>query len=570
MDEAQKAVLDQFVFHEKPPTGVSFEEWDDYLMPVLAISDRNTTGLGGPTRADHLSPDDEHRDFVDFMRNVGTARDKHLGGGTYGFGKASLYLASDINTIIVYTRCHTEGKLESRFMVAALGEAYKVKGGALRGNYTGRHWWGRRSHADGVVDPVTGRSADVLAEGLGLPAFDGDQTGTTIAVLAPRLDTDEVSAVRKRVEAALLWSFWPKMLHTPHRPPSMKFKFSWEGKSYSIEAPTNLTPLIGYVQAMENLKAVRDGTRKPHEGEVYEIRSQRPRKLLGHLSLVRFIRDGRFKRLGSGFESEENEDIAVSWGPERRSHHVALMRNAELVVRYLEGPSLPTDLLEYAGVFITDDQVDDAFARSEPPTHDDWQPKMLDDRNEKTYINVAFREMKSALKTFTGPLTGKLPGSAPVSLGAAANFLGGLVPAVDEGGGGTGNTTGGRGSRGRTRPNPEARQPEIELLDDGVLESIDNRVGVRFRLRVHHADGTKGTTVKAVPEVLINDGKNVEKEAPEGDEIPTVVRWEDGKGKVIENTGEISLASEESSDWSVLISMPNDAMIRASFIVEAE
>ena len=54
-------------------------------------------------------------------------------------------------------------------------------------------------------------------------------------------------------------------------------------------------------------------------------------------------------------------------------HHVALMRKAELVVRYEAGPPLPGDHFGYAGVFKCDDDVDEIFRRSEPPTHDDWE-----------------------------------------------------------------------------------------------------------------------------------------------------------------------------------------------------
>jgi hypothetical protein len=53
---------------------------------LLIVSDRGTTGLGGPVRSD-TATDDASPDFVNFVRNVGEARDRKHGGGTYGFGR---------------------------------------------------------------------------------------------------------------------------------------------------------------------------------------------------------------------------------------------------------------------------------------------------------------------------------------------------------------------------------------------------------------------------------------------------------------------------------------------------
>lgn len=55
---------------------------------TLSVSDRGTSGLGGPTRADVLHGD--NHDFISFVRNIGEPRDKEFGGGTYGFGKGIL------------------------------------------------------------------------------------------------------------------------------------------------------------------------------------------------------------------------------------------------------------------------------------------------------------------------------------------------------------------------------------------------------------------------------------------------------------------------------------------------
>ena len=87
-------------------------------LRLLAISDRGTIGLGGPTRADVASGPGVPRDFVDFLRNVGLPPDKPMTGGTYGYGKAAAYIASRARTIVVHTRWPSPDGLESRFMGA--------------------------------------------------------------------------------------------------------------------------------------------------------------------------------------------------------------------------------------------------------------------------------------------------------------------------------------------------------------------------------------------------------------------------------------------------------------------
>ena len=61
---------------------------------ILTISDRGTTGLNGPTRADALDDDTRSRNFVNFFFNVGQSKGNSLSGGTYGYGKSILYQVS--------------------------------------------------------------------------------------------------------------------------------------------------------------------------------------------------------------------------------------------------------------------------------------------------------------------------------------------------------------------------------------------------------------------------------------------------------------------------------------------
>ena len=127
--------------------------------PALC-SDRGTTGLGGPTRAD--APDDGSlRDYIAFVLNVGEPRDNDYGGGTYGFGKAAFFISSQAHAIMVSSQCDDGyGGIESRLIGCALGESYSTK----EANFTGRAWWG--DAREQLVEPLRVKLRRKLPENL--------------------------------------------------------------------------------------------------------------------------------------------------------------------------------------------------------------------------------------------------------------------------------------------------------------------------------------------------------------------------------------------------------------------
>lgn len=388
---------------------------------VLIISDRGTTGLNGPIRAD--APDDESgsRNFVNFFFNIGQSKGQRLSGGTYGYGKSILYRISQLHTICVYTRCLAGNHLESRLLGAALEPQTEAGSGYRR--YTGRHWWGRRSsEKDAVLEPVTGPDADELAQGLGFPSFAGNETGTSCMVLLPTLGDNPLNEVMQRISRLVLWYFWPKMLTSAEGVAPMRFAVSFQEQPVPIPNPGQYPPLCGFVEAMQLLKASQ-GDHQDSLSRVVSISSQRPKRLLGHLALVRFPVQERQDPVTSG--SEFTPPIPGI------SHHVALMRNAELVVKYLEGDQLPISQLEYAGVFIADRDVDSSFAKAEPPTHDDWNTKSMTERQDKSAVNVALRKISEELKEFVTPQTITGRDEELIPLGDFADLLGSMLIDVE-------------------------------------------------------------------------------------------------------------------------------------------
>ncbi|GGO64355.1 hypothetical protein [Nonomuraea cavernae] len=368
---------------------------------VMAISDRGTSGLGGPTRADEAVT--KEHDFVSFVRNVGEPRDTELGGGTYGFGKGIFYLISRPGTILLHTRCIVDGAYETRLMGCALWKSYVASESGRDRRYTGRHWWGDVT-AD-VVEPLVGNEAETAARQLGLRPFKDEETGTTIVIIDPNLEGREPAEAADYLAETITWHLWPKMLDSPEGRPSMRFSVVCDGVEHPVPDPRETRPLNLFVAAYQAMEGV--------DGKVLEC--LKPKKRLGRFGLV--------KRTAPALEAT---DASRMLNIESAIHHVCLMRPAELVVTYRPGPKPPSEYQHYAGVFRADVDLDEIYAKAEPPTHDAWNPQSLE-FPESTYVNTTFRRIDDELTKLFGIGGGARGVSAKVALGAASTMFASLV-----------------------------------------------------------------------------------------------------------------------------------------------
>lgn len=404
---------------------------------LLEVSDRGTVGLGGPTRADESKPGDQ--DFVAFVRNVGEPRDVELGGGTYGFGKGIFYLLAASGTVLVHTRCRRpDGALETRLMGSALWRSYEahVAGGGRR--YTGRHWWGDVSGE--VVEPLVGAAAEEVVRHLGLRPFGAEETGTSVFVLDPHLDGLEPRFAAEYLAQTLAWQLWPKMLERTDGSVDMSFSVSCDGVDVAVPDPTTTRPLNLFVEAYRQMYAP-DGQR---------LACGRPQQHLGRLGLV--------KRLMPPVDPSSAARRAMETvGIAGTVHHVCLMRPAELVVTYWPGREPGTEHVSYAGVFRADEELDEVYARSEPPTHDAWHPQTLDPPNS-TFVRITFVRIKESVERLLELSGSARTGSAHVALGAASNRFSVLVGGAR----GTGGATdqGAVAGRARALPQEDGRDGE--------------------------------------------------------------------------------------------------------------
>lgn len=569
LDDRQQQWLIDTVFRKAPPDGTVVRDLLQTARPatILTIYDRGTRGLCGPTRADNVDGT-QAANFVNLLRNVGQPPTAFRGGGTYGFGKTALFLASHARTILVHTQVAVGKKFEQRFMAASLGAQYTQRSVGAARRYTGRHWWGRKG-SGGVVDPIDGREAAEAARMLGLPGFEKEETGTSIVVLLPDFETREPQDALRFMGTAILRNFWPKLVDGPRSAGTMSFKLSWNSIPIPMHRPQDVPPLDGYVKAFANLQAHVAGRQVPFPpASFHTISCQRPVKRLGTLSLFRFPPSARLESTSS----EENEDGPFS-GPSR---HTALMRGPHFVVSYLEGPPIPYEQAEYAGVFLASEETEEAFARSEPPTHDDWAPEMLDSRHEKVFVRVAARRIRDAMQEFTGAPAVSRASDGAVPLGAFSDLLGGLLPAErgpgarSDGGisgdGGGGGGAGGASDAGGGRVG-RGRVARIRILESTEPESVSGVAAFSVRFDLDPASREGPLTVSAQPMVVLEEG-SVEAEPPAGAQRPGVLFWSDSSGKLISKKDRLELAAKARGPWSVTVAMPSDAAVAVELSVQ--
>ena len=499
---------------------------------VLELSDVGTLGLGGPTDASVITGEDEDSNFVDFVRNVGTPRDTAHGGGTYGYGKSSLYSLSECGTIIVDSQTKYKGRDERRLIACRVASSFVVKNGRDRGKYTGRHWWGKHDKSGEGLDPVTGRTAESISRMIGALDRRGNDYGTSIMILDPVME-DQPEKVMNAIQRALLWNFWPKMVVYPGKGQAMKFRTRLNGKEIHLPALEDCPPLNIFAKAIRSLKS----------GDAVPIDCQRPSK---HLGLLGIEREVKLERL-AGFGPDEDGMFAEA------ACHVALMRPAELVVKYLTGNPLPPTV-EWGGVFVCsdEDEVEHAFAMSEPPAHDDWIPSSMPKGNSKTFVRVALRRVRDQMEQVASAVQINAEGQG-AELGKLSGRMGGLLT------GALGDGLSLSRPSGRTRGS--SGKPKTlkicELEGYGPEEWENGEVLAWFSFRVESPD-SREVTLTGSPKVFI-DGENSD-DTPDGTR-PEIRVWLDGDEKLIGNGASVLVSTDKADRIWVGISIPDESAV---------
>jgi len=236
------------------------------------------------------------------------------------------------------------------------------------------------------------------------------------------------------------------------------------------------------------------------------------------------------------------------------------MRSAELVVKYLEGPALPSDLVEYAGVFVCDDEVEKAFAAAEPPAHDDWIPDYLTGR-DNTFVNVALKRIREKLKEMVASVSGSSSAAGDrVALGSFADSLGGLLLGVDGQRVGPISPPGGGGHRGRRAVT--ASRP----IPDGFRE-INGDPCALFRT-VLNGNGKQRARITGRARILLEGGSKID--IPVGVTAPETVAWMTDDGSDLTPGADLTTAPGKNQSMLIAVRLPEDCAVTLDLDVQLE
>lgn len=459
-------------------------------LDAVEVIDRGTRGLGGPIRNDRAVSSDQITDYSDFVLTVGAPPDHAHGGGTYGYGKTASYMASSCSTIIIWSRARDResGALVERFIASAMDETFTDAQGM---RFTGRQWWGVRPEDAGdaetymLLDPASGADARRLGEAIFERHFEGDETGTSLLILAPR-PVDEATSLVDSWANAIDQNLWPKMIKG--QDPKWTMHISLVDRGEPVMLGTHSDPQLR--RAREScLEAVRSA----QAGEpvvnplirMREIRHGTHRVVLGHLAMTKVL----------GVADEGTETSAVTY-----------MRNkAELVVCD-DSLGMTSGDGRWVAVFKPVEATDRAFAKSEPPAHDAWNPRGMTDAKEKSFVNVALRNIKREISTYLRPGVSSAAPSEQKSTGRLSVALGSLVLGV------TGNRAlpgQGRRTTKRAVKQRRSRSPKVEIIKASPMSATaaDTAMG-RQRLLVRLENpGDNPIEVKASRLAIAVDGR---------------------------------------------------------------
>ena len=535
------AVLRDYVLRDLPsdPGSTSrFAFLEQRAPTVMEICDFGTKGLGGPTRADRV-PRNSVTDFIDFVRNVGTPRDTPHGGGTYGFGKVALYGVSRCNAVLIDSLVAGGGTGARRLIGSHLGPAFDVAEGSMLHRFTGRHWWGRRSDKDDLVEPLEGKQAARLSDALGFAPRPKGRSGTSIMVLDLDLPHKDLKRAGARLAEAALWNFWPRMMASTPDDRRFHLSIEVEGEPVDIPSPESCAPLALFCEAMQD---ARTGTGP----RVDSISCRKPIRRLGTLAVRKGLRIPRRPLV-------EDESLFPDV-----SHHIALMRPVELVVKYMRGNALPNEHLEWAGVFLAsdDNEVERAFADSEPPAHDDWIPTSMERGHARTFVNVALRELTGhAHGIGARPTAGAIPDPSQPPMARLAGLLGNVLK------GNAGDGAGPQPTR-RTQRKARPRTSRVSEPEFVRLEPDEQGALAVFKVRVFQDTQRSGIELHGSAAIALDGSSSSDAEVYKVVPRPAIVRIQGVGLDLSSETAALRIDGAE-GDFELHVRMPSEAAVTA-------
>ena len=427
---------------------------------TLEISDDNTRGLVGGEMA-------RGENFAGLCRHVlDTPPGRSPGrGGSYGLGKAVLWLYSSFSTIMFYSRLsHPDEGRSTRFIGRTVLPYHEF----ASNRYAGLGWLGApiATPAGDYAASVWDERADQAADAFGMTRT-GMASGTSILVIGfrePYLDEDRGldEVARDIVTHATRW-FWPAIL-APEPTLAVSSCVIRDGTEGPVHRAGS-TPEIAKFVSARGAEDVRPTA--PTSGDIAErsvpftvpaLRDPKGDQLTGPV-----VAQFRLRVLRS---DDPDADLANS---------VAIMRGTGMVVAYrTDWARRPSDGQPYFAVLEAgrahglekhDDAAEDFLRACEPPAHDEWT---ITDAAKERYlpgIKTSLDELEKRIRIAIAEICEERTPSGQTGPAMLAK----LFPLASRGG------------------SPKPRGPRFEEVLDG--EVVDGTWAVRGTVTRVRGDG---------------------------------------------------------------------------------
>lgn len=288
-------------------------------IPVLKISDRNTTGLNG----DDFDKDGE---WYRLIRATGASSMSGAGGGSFGIGKGAPFAASALRTVF-YSTIDKNGR--PAFQGKARISSFSLNGDVKRGT--------------GLFGSELNRGVSAIREEKNIPgAFRRSEKGTDIFIIGYMTEEKDW---RNKLTQSVLANFWAA-IHFG----DLVVSFSETGTNSDEINSSNLERYLTELSA-----AGRDSTLPFYKALVQGVDIPGDLKLLGKCSLFVKKEDGYPKR-------------------------VQMMRKSKMVIDTTQRSAFRVLGDPFAAVFVCFSNEGNKRLRAlEPPSHNEWNP----DRDKK-------------------------------------------------------------------------------------------------------------------------------------------------------------------------------------------
>jgi hypothetical protein len=283
---------------------------------------------------------------------------------------------------------------------------------------------------------------------------------------------------------------------------------------------------------------------------VHNVELLRPAGPLGTVGLATapFIAE-------SGSSDADRDEALVVRDGERPLHHVAMMRGTRLVIHYFEGPE-PPDGLQYAGVFLADEDVDAVLAASEPPAHDEWVKERLSGTDRRV-VSVTYKRVTEAIRESL-ELGSRAPDNEGQTedLAALSDALGDLLLGASGDGIDHGSKA---GTRGET-PSPGSKRFTVRLLSP-QRRAFDGGLELKVPVVVKTGRG-EAIRVRLRAQALVAVDGGTEKAAPQGATLPRVLGWQATSQSEIIAASEFKTYVTGNAVCTLLVYQPFDCSVR--------